>query len=269
MRTKITEMGRRIRQAGTVITVLAMIACAGGGCASYETPGGPARFHALGITPERVAASTDTSIADRMAIEPLAGFPASIAVIRVQDRGYRSYTSRGQNVGRISIVSGRDVEEDEQFERLTNLPMVRGIAPVNRLILPETVESDVDLRQAAAALHADMLLIYTFDTQFGVDKHMPPLSLITLGLFPSDEARVRSTAMAALLDTRNGYVYGVAEGTASTWQAANAWTRQTAIDQSRRRAERDAFRKLVDEVERMWGGVVADYASEPTSDSSI
>jgi hypothetical protein len=44
--------------------------------------------------------------------------------------------------------------------------MLRGLAPLNRLVLPQQLQSDRELRVGAAKLHADMLLIYTLDTTF-------------------------------------------------------------------------------------------------------
>jgi hypothetical protein len=59
-----------------------------------------------------------------------------------------------------------------------------------------------------------VLLVYTLDTTFVVEDKAAPLSVVSLGLFPNHLARVVCTASAVLMDTRNGYVYGVAEGTA-------------------------------------------------------
>src|SRR5207253_5599323 len=118
-------------------------------------------------------------------------WPASIAVARVQANGYVSRTAQGWGRGSYCIVTNRDVEKDAQFERLTKLPMVRGIAPIGRVLLMSTptLNSDAELRQAAATLQADMVLMYTLDTQFWVRDMAKPLTVISLGLSPSQEAR--------------------------------------------------------------------------------
>jgi hypothetical protein len=80
-------------------------------------------------------------------------------------------------------------------------------------------------------------------------------------------ARVVTTASAVLLDTRNGYVYGVAEATAREDKLANAWTSDDAIDSARRSAETAAFDKLVDDFARAWKQVVEQYATPRAADA--
>ena len=233
----------------------------GTGCASYATPGRAADLRTFGVDPAARDALSDSSILLETDKRPLAAFPTGIAVARVQAPGYRSHTAEGWGTGRYSIVTTRDIEKPEQVERLARLPLVTGIAPLNRLLLPPQLQTDLDLRQAAAALHADMLLVYTIDTTFRVEDKAAPLTVITLGLSPNQQARVVTTASAVLLDTHNGYVYGVAEATEQDTRLASAWTNRDAVDESRRRAETKAFDKLVGEIETMWGGVVRGYAT--------
>jgi hypothetical protein len=231
------------------------------GCAmSYRTPGPGADFRSLGVTDDDVEQGTDYAIGRRLERKPLAAFPTHIAIVRVQGGGYASHSSRSYGRGNYSVVTTRDVESDAAFERLAALPSIRGLAPLNRLVISEYLNDEEDLRQAAASVQADMLLIYTFDTVFDVEEKIAPLSVFTLGLFPDDEARVTSTVSAALLDTRNGYVYGLAEATSHQTQLANNWTSEAAVDQSRRRAEQEAFDKLVENLATMWERVVREYA---------
>jgi hypothetical protein len=232
------------------------------GCASYTTPGRAASFRAMGITADEAASLTEPSITERLERNPLASFPTSIAVVRVQGRGYYSHTARGYGSGDFTIVTTRDVERDDDFKAFADLPMIRGVVPLNRLVIPDRVTSDLQLRRGAAEVQADMLLIYTFDTVFGSESKMAPLAVFTIGMFPEREARVTSTVSAALLDTRNGFVYGLAEATSQTTQLANAWTSETAIDESRRRAEREAFEKLVAELVKMWQSVATTYGPD-------
>jgi hypothetical protein len=236
------------------------------GCATYRVPGGAADFRALGITADEQAEMTEDSIARQLAKRPAASFPTSIAAVRVQARGYRSYTTQGYDYGRYSVVGVREVETEEGLSTLSNLPMVRTVIPLNRLVI-HGIEKEEDLRQAAARVQADMTLIYTFDTKFGVESTIPALGVITLGLFPNDEARVTSTASAALIDTRTGFIYALAEATADTRQIANAWTSKDAVDQSRRRAEREAFEGLVSELTKAWKQVAETYAVPPTAEA--
>ncbi len=242
------------------------------GCATYVTPHDAADFRVLGVVSEEDRADlTHMDIQMLMARKPLAKFPASIAVARVQAPGYRNHTTASYGKGRYSVVTTRDVESDEAFAALTQLPMVRGVGMMNRLILPEKLETDNELRQAAARLQADMLLFYTIDTAFYIGDTDSPIDVITLGFLPNKQARVTSTASAALIDTRSGYIYGLAEASSMQTQLANTWTSRAAADASRRRAEAEAFAKLVTEIQTMWQGVVATYAapSAPSPQASM
>ena len=85
-----------------------------GGCTSYTAPGRPADMTAFRAAQ---AQTTDEKIRGAYAAEPLAQFPASIAVIRVQEPGYRNYAGySGVGTGRYSVVTRREVEKQEQFD---------------------------------------------------------------------------------------------------------------------------------------------------------
>jgi hypothetical protein len=162
-------------------------------------------------------------------------------------------------------VTTRDIEPEESFDKLAKLPQVAGVALVNRLLLPERLESTKDLRLAAARLKADMLLIYSLDTGFNVDStDIGPLAVISLGFLPNKKARVTSTASAAIFDVRTGFLYGVAEATATEQQRATTWSSVSAIDRARQRAEAEAFGRLVGEIGRLWNGVVDTHAGRAT-----
>jgi hypothetical protein len=231
------------------------------GCASSYTPPGPgADLASLGVTPEVQKANTPTDIAANFDRKPLARFPANIAVARIQAPNYASPTAQSFGGGAYSVVLTRDVEPEDAVKRLSKLPEIRGVAPVGRLILPAHFQSDRELRQAAATLQCDMLLVYTLDTSFHDRDVAKPISVITLGLSPTKVTNVTTTASAVLLDTRSGFVYGVAEASARKNGVASAWTTEGAIDGDRRRTETEAFEKLVGEVETMWKSVAQTFA---------
>jgi hypothetical protein len=259
----------RPRLAAFFSVPLAMLTFLLGGCAQYVTPGRGAEMAALGVTPEARQQQTDDSIARSLGKRPLAQFPTGIAAARVQAPGYQSATAQSWGTGRYSIVTTRDVETPEQVERLEKLPMVSGIAPINRLLLGDQLNSDLELRQAAAQLHADMLLVYTIDTRFEVDDKAAPVTVVTLGLSPNQQARVVTTASAVLMDTRNGYIYGVAEASEQGSQLASAWTSTSAVDDARRRTEAQAFEKLVGELEKTWTRVVRAYAGKEVLSNGV
>ncbi|MBK7405439.1 MAG: hypothetical protein IPJ41_12605 [Phycisphaerales bacterium] len=238
------------------LAALLVLATALSGCVSarYMAPGRGADMSLFsGVDPRD--AQTDGRIREVLHRPALAQLPTPLAVARVQSTGYASYSSRAWGSGAYSVLTTRDIETDEDFDRLANLEQVERVAPISRLLLPGCLNTDTDLRAAAAKLGADLLLVYTIDTTFNTEDGFAPLTVVTLGLFPTKTARVNSTASAALLDTRSGLVYATAEGAADTSQLANAWTSRAAVDQSRRRAERQALDEMLTHFEHDWPGV--------------
>jgi hypothetical protein len=252
----------RRRDVGFLV-LLATLATLGGGCASYLVPGRAADLAALGLSAKTRAELTEGSIRELLERRALAAFPVNMAVVRVQCSGYRSETARGYGSGRYSVVLERDTETDGDFGKLEKLPDVRGLARLGRLLLPEHLQSNHELRRAAASLRAEMLLVYTLDTTFRVDDNAKPLTIVTLGLFPGRKTWVQTTASALLVDVRNGYLYGLAEATRKQDQTANAWTSKSTVDRARRKTESEAFSALVKEIEGMWGRVVTEAKNQP------
>jgi hypothetical protein len=236
------------------------------GCASYATPGRAADLKEVGLTPEARQRLSDPEVRFAMDTKPAAVFPAAIASARIQAPGYQPKTVQTFGQGAFVVVISRDVETSEHFERLTRMPLVHGVAPLNRLLLPDSFKSDRDLRAAAARLHADMLLIYTFDTVFEANDKAAPLTVVTLGLFPTHNVHLATVVSAVLMDTRTGYIYGIAEATHRDDTRASAWSATSAVEESRLACEARAFDKLVCELERMWAGVVKQHAA-PRADA--
>jgi hypothetical protein len=233
--------------------VVALMAALVTGCATYTTPG-------AGVSIPNLS-QTDADIKAVLKVEPAAPFPARLAVARVQASGYASQSNRCYGAGRYCVVTTRDIEPDASFEKLATLPQIAGLALVNRLLLPERLESTKDLRLAAATLKTDMLLIYSLDTGLNVEStDIGPLAVISLGYLPNKKAKVTSTASAAIFDVRTGFLYGVAEATATEHQRATIWSSASAVDKARQRAEAEAFGKLVGEIGRLWNGVVDTHA---------
>ncbi|HVS72301.1 MAG TPA: hypothetical protein VHQ47_13680 [Phycisphaerae bacterium] len=233
-----------------------------GGCASYTVPGAPADLSKLGVDAQKRAALTDFSVRQELAKQPVATFPVAIAIVRVQAPDYASDSYPGNPRYRgsaYSVVTVNDVEKEEDLEKLAKLPQITGIAPIKRILLDRALNTDLELREAAAKLHAGMLLFYTFDTQFHTDHHAVPLGVITLGLFPTRVEKVTCTASAVLMDVANGYVYNVAEATSASGQIANDWSSDQAAEEVRRKVERQAFVDMLDQFRGEWPTVVATY----------
>lgn len=237
-----------------VTTLLALVLVSGCG-AHYVTPGG-------GMSMARLAniELTDGDLASFYETQPAATFPASIAVVRVQDSGYRTKTQHGYGHGRYTIVTTRDIETDEAYERLVELSDVKGVAPIGRMLVPVNANTVKDLRIPAAQLHADMVLIYSVDTSLYVDgKQLGPLSLVSMGLLPNLKAHVTATVSGMLVDVRTGHIYGTTEATDIQEQRSNLWATEVAIERARKEAEKNAFEGFVGEFEELWGGVLGVY----------
>ena len=224
------------------------------GCASYTTPG-------AGVNVGDLSAA-DEDIAEIMSREAASPFPARISLARLQAAGYYSASNSCDGKGRYCIVTTRDIETDADFAELESLPMVAGLAPLNRILVPERLESIRELRVAAAKLKTDILLVYSFDTRFNVEStDIGPLQLVALGFFRNKKAHVTTTASAALFDVRTGFVYGVAESSAVAQQKASVWSSEEAIDKARLKTETDSFQGLLDEVRTLWTNILETHVA--------
>jgi hypothetical protein len=221
------------------------------GCSTYITPGAKADL--------QIFAPPDIQAA--FAVQPTKPFPASVAVVRVQAPRYSNYNlerNGGQfGGGRYSIVLSREAGEDTQIDRLTGLPGLNGVVALNRMLLPPELQSDAEIRAAAARLHADLVLLYTFDTTFRDHNAATALSVITLGLSPTRKIIATTTASALLVDTRTGYVYSAYEVTERKETLATSWGSADSADAARRETEKNAFGKLIGEIASSWPKLVA------------
>ncbi|MFT4586233.1 MAG: hypothetical protein ACI9VS_000679 [Candidatus Binatia bacterium] len=226
--------------------ILAALLMSLAGCATYIPPGGKADLQAF----------APPSIQEGFAAKPSNPFPASIAAVRVQGPTYSNYYLRQNGgkygTGRYSVIMTKEVEEQAQFDRVTALPQVSGLVALNRMLLPPRLEGDREIREAASRLRADLVFLYTFDTAFfGVDA-AKPLTVITLGLSPTRKITAVTTVSALLLDTRTGYIYSAYEVTEREAMVSTSWGSSDTADEARRKTERRAFGKLVDEFVASW-----------------
>jgi hypothetical protein len=235
------------------------------GCAHYVPPGPKADLALFSPTADDIAANFD--------LKPANPFPAAIAFVRAQGPRYTNlYLSTaggvaGNRAGRYTIVTVREVGEEAQLERIAALPQVAGITGINRLLLPETLDTERDLRSAAARLQADLLLLYTFDTVFIDRDAAKPLSVVTLGLSPTRRITAITTVSALLIDTRTGFIHGTFEATEKNATLATSWGSADSADATRRATEKAAFAKLIDEFAAAWPKIVARPRSIPSSNS--
>ena len=239
-----------IRAAATAWIVVTGLLVLGGCRATYVTPGGAANLHLI----------READIRERFETKPAAKWPVHLALVRVQASGYYSHSAVSYGEGAYSLVTARDVETDEHFKTVESLPQVAGLATVNQLLLPSELKSLKELRIACASLHADMVLVYTFNTTFHISgQSLGPLSVITLGFLPNKMAHVTTTVSGVLFDVRTSHVYGLAEASHTRQELANRWSKQQAIDNARLDTEKEAFAKFVAAFGQTWAGVVKQY----------
>lgn len=215
-------------------------------CATYTTPGRPADLGTF----------TDPKVKKTYVARPAIRFPANVAVVRVQESGYRSANERGYGQGSYSVVTQRSVERSGDMDRLIKLPGLQGVVALNRLLLPQQLTSDADLREAAAKLQADAILVYTISTEFRSDNVLPPLSIVSLGILNAQRHEVSSSASAVLMDVRTGYIYGALEEMEDKVSGSFFFE---GTDQPRQNAERAAFEKLLTSFDPFWRGVYSRY----------
>ena len=229
-----------------LITIAVLVAGLNGCATAYIPPSGRADFNAF----------TSSSMKESFAARPAAGFPAYITAVRVQASSYSNYhTKREGGVfgqGRYSIVTVRDIEDNADIQRIAKLPEVGGLVSLSTLLLPTKLQSDRELREAAARLKADMLLLYTLDTSFHENDALVALKVVTLGLSPTRKVFVHVNASALLLDTRTGFVYAAFEANEKRQMISNAWESGETADRALRDAEKTAFKSLVSELEKNW-----------------
>jgi hypothetical protein len=222
-------------------------------CASYTTP-------ASGVSIASIA-EKDSDIADAFKREAAAAFPARIAIARVASSGYVSRTNSGYGAGAFSVLTVRDIETDAAVARISAMPKVAGVAALTRILLPSNLQSIRDLRQSAAQLKADALLVYSIDTGFRRESdQIGPLQTVALGMFATEKSFATSTCSFAVIDVRTGYIYGTGETTAIEDQRSNLWGTADAVDKARMRAETKAFEAAVGEVGKLWSSILEQYS---------
>ncbi len=228
-----------------------------GGCETL-TYTGPGR----GINIDSMTAmQVSTDIKTEFARKPTAQFPVYLVVARVQESGYHSWSNRAYGYGNFGVVTTRDAETEEQFQKIQALPKVAQVGTVNRLLLPAKLETEKDLRQAAAKLQADIMLIYTIDTTLQTDERGGGLvKVASIGLMPPKKIHIFSTASAAFVDVRTGYVYGVAEGTSKFSRSTSGWGSEEAADRNRLKVETEALDKMIEGLEQTWANIIAQHA---------
>lgn len=217
---------------------LAFAFCA---CSSYVNSPKVAAERAVAVK-----AFSDPLIARAHNAKPTMRFPARIAVAPQCDAAQQEL---------------RRLDATGNLESLRALPAVAAFVPLNPLVIsdgddkPAWNKTDLLVREAAAKLHADAVFLLKVETNITDGKLFAPLTTVSLGLFPNNRAEVIATALAALVDTRTGYIYGTLERSAGRSCVTISWDDFTR-DRTIQRASGDAVKKLLSDIPDFWRGVV-------------
>jgi hypothetical protein len=214
------------------------------GCSSYVNS--PAVARSL---KERRAAFSDPLIARAFNAKPEIHFPATIAIA----------SNCAETRDHVRAISARSM-----LDAWDSLPQIARIAIISPVLTEEyrsgnDPKSDLRIREAAAKLHADAVMILATETQATDGRIIAPLTELSLGLLPNKRYGLISTALAALVDTRTGYIYGTIEKSRTHSGITMTWGSDDVIRHARAKVEREAMEKLFADFPAFWRGVVATH----------
>jgi hypothetical protein len=192
----------------------------------------------------RRAAFSDPLLARAYNAKPAIRFPATVAVA-TQQPDTREHL--------------RALSAHGKLDTLDSLPRIASVVSLSPLLFNPETRADLAMREAAARVHADAVLIVAIQTHATDGRILAPLTELSLGLFPNKRYELIATALAALVDTRTGYLYGTLEKSRARGGLTMVWGSDDVIARARNAAERDALEKLVAEFPSFWRGVVQSH----------
>lgn len=244
-----------------------------GSAASFVTTSYPARLNFADIDAEsrradQISRQTDPAVDRNLALVPAADFPTTVATAHVQAGIYSGpHRFRHSDTPAVRLVSKPELDQAASLSDLDGLPYLRAVRPVRSLLVRGEIRGLDSVRRAAAALQADMVMVYTFDTTTRENTTVPVVGVASLGILPNIEQKATSRVTGGLLDVRTGYLYGVLEAEGEATQLANGWTSEEAQGDAALRAEQRALCAFVEAAEDLWLDVVAEHGPRATRQS--
>lgn len=230
---------------------------------------------AAALSPE-MANMTEASIEHHLKLNPQVALPTVLAVAKLESNTSNwnkyggHYNSSNAESGTLAAIQG---EEAERWRSLTKLKTSLGFPIVEQVqfISPLVCKSNPtlkDLRDAAAMLHAPIVLVYS-----GADTHaegvnsaaMAYWTIIGLFLVPGNTVGHFSADFAILVDTQTGGIIATAEGEAKKEENVLYGAVEIARTRTREQADVESLRHLHDNVTAALSALrspVADAASE-------
>lgn len=250
------------------ITLLAALLGTLGGCAQpYHAVVKPGvRLSAL--SPE-LQGLTDQAIETYLQAEARPTFPTAVAIARlVAPPGYARFARSDEYAPALEVPGG---DEAAGWRRLVaggtqaTPAIVDQVQFIGTLLAPgrPTLKS---LRDAAALLHAPVLLVYMQDddAQSGYnDLAMAYWTIVGLFCVPGHTVGHYAACQAVLVDTRSGVVLATAEGEAKRKEHVLPGAVDIASDRTAREARREAVATLQANVRDVLAAVAARSSVRP------
>lgn len=259
---KISRFTKHIQRA---LLLIALSGSLSTGCASYATPGQGADLQRSGFlgTPEpiratlskEIALKTEASIRENLDRQPSARLPARVALAHIQAPTH----AYGPKEEHFRLVTRRAFDMSVHYDTLKGLPQIADIAPLSSAFFTGRHSTALDLRNAAATLRADLLMVYTFDTWIRHTDRGGLFSVLTLGLLPDAEALVSTTGSAVLLDTRTGFVYGLLEAGHEEEVEGTIWGIDVKAEEASNRVEEETMHHMVAKFESLWSQILSEH----------
>jgi hypothetical protein len=237
---------------------LAVLLLHSAGCASYRSVVKP--VPKLSVLSPELENLTDVAIETYLKADVRPVFPSVLAVakVRLPDA---SYYGPGDGGGTsLEILRGSEADGWKQMTGplagggQTLLEQVQLVSPliVNK---PMTLKS---LRDAAALLHAPLLLVYLQDDNYSEgynDAAMAYWTIVGLFVVPGNTVGHYSTCQGVLVDTRSGFILATAEGEARREENVLPGAVEIARDRVQRQAQTEAVAALQKNVRETLAGL--------------
>jgi hypothetical protein len=197
--------------------------------------------------------------------QPAAMLPLRLVLVRMQRAGYPTVYEPCHGQGRYCVLTVRDVESDADLAQLADLPQVASLIPVPRRLVPERLNTPLDLRRKLAEAHiGDVALLYSIDTQVQVGQDAAaPFSRLKRSLQVDQTVTIRSRLTAALVDIRTGFVYLHAETNLTETLPGLIWSSQDSADRAHQGVESRGFHALISDISQHWSEVITPLAWRP------
>lgn len=226
-----------------------MLCAAVGGCASTYKGVIKPTPDLKSLSPE-LETMTDAAIDHLLSTNVEPDFPAVVAVAKLNaGQSYRGYYARDARLT-LEMPSGDETaawRKAADAAKVGDRPLVDQVHVVNPLIARQT-PSLKELRDSAALLHANMLVVYAQGDSADSGYNSAAIaywSIIGLFLVPGDTVGHHTACYGLVMDTRTGYILAVLDGDSKKEENVLPG----AVQIARRRTESQAQAEALDRLQ--------------------